>query len=776
MNSGQNAQKMNLHQQSPAMALALCSPSNATQEMIMEDLARTPVSAAQPHPVQELQMAGQPKRAVGTAVDVGDDLSNDCRSANSTRRQSCGDMYKQIIKEASHALPRTPTGLARATPQVQPSESPEDASQESDPAGNTDTAPQQPLPQFGVGEGFRFGSDANPGVILDVWQPKGARAGSSQPKRRSEKRRSERPYEADRVGGSGEQSRSVSIDSAGGEAAACDNERLRQLERDLAREKALRAELQQKLLKSVEAAFFGPASDAVGDVFGANSSIDRATSGGQVEEETRGLLVHSKEVDLLRSQLETQDQVIDMLCKKIPCRDVIETLGGSALRVRGGQEAPHVMHSIVEESPSASSSSSPLPGALQQPAISITHSRVSGSSQAADERSLALGSGGPATEKSPFGSHRRDSLCREENAMALEHVHSSLQGANCSLDRALSATSATPVLGGTHTPSPDALKLVPRHSEGARAPSLSPDVSSLTTVVRLTREVQTLRQQHEGEQRLVERATAECTSLSTRCSKLEKEKSSLSASFQRLTDTLSQSIATGGEDAQGAPAMKALARLLEEARHELNELQEQDSLNQSANESALPALFPSAADTSGDQLEDEWDAPEDGDDDKGPLCASTAASKTACYPVGSDVLVPGAMDLTAEWYQSWYEPEGDTLATSFALLNISKDRRGHGDQDASVWSVQEVSPPRSARAATCSLSEADMTDEMGSQVLGDGEQGVFVAMSPTLVIGRAATAFCVALGRGLWVLWCLCLHLLSLSILVGGLTVSVHLP
>jgi hypothetical protein len=66
-----------------------------------------------------------------------------------------------------------------------------------------------------------------------------------------------------------------------------------------------------------------------------------------------------------------------------------------------------------------------------------------------------------------------------------------------------------------------------------------------------TQEVQVLRQKHEGNQRLVERAVSECTSLSTRCNKLQRDKSTLSASIQRLTDTLSQSISsTAAGDAQ----------------------------------------------------------------------------------------------------------------------------------------------------------------------------------------------------------------------------------
>ena len=53
-----------------------------------------------------------------------------------------------------------------------------------------------------------------------------------------------------------------------------------------------------------------------------------------------------------------------------------------------------------------------------------------------------------------------------------------------------------------------------------------------------------LRQKDEGNQRLVERAVSECTSLSTRCHKLQRDKFTLSASIQRWTDTLSQSISS----------------------------------------------------------------------------------------------------------------------------------------------------------------------------------------------------------------------------------------
>jgi hypothetical protein len=60
-----------------------------------------------------------------------------------------------------------------------------------------------------------------------------------------------------------------------------------------------------------------------------------------------------------------------------------------------------------------------------------------------------------------------------------------------------------------------------------------------------------LRQKDEGNQRLVERAVSECSSLSTRCNKLQRDKCNLSASIQRWTDTLSQSISsTAAGDAQ----------------------------------------------------------------------------------------------------------------------------------------------------------------------------------------------------------------------------------
>ena len=60
---------------------------------------------------------------------------------------------------------------------------------------------------------------------------------------------------------------------------------------------------------------------------GAEQQEDAGQGGGGAGDRyMAGGTAHAKELDWLRTQLETQDRVIDMLCKKIPCKDVIETL------------------------------------------------------------------------------------------------------------------------------------------------------------------------------------------------------------------------------------------------------------------------------------------------------------------------------------------------------------------------------------------------------------------------------------------------------------------
>ena len=505
-----------------------------------------------------------------------------------------------------------------------------------------------------------------------------------------------------------------------------------------------------------------------------------------------------------------------MLCKKIPCKDVIETLGGSALRTRGAQEAPHMMHSIVEESPSGSSSSSsaatPVLAAgrnnfdgLERASAQVAASpkaRCGGSAVASDgsletqkESSSVCEGGVSSSPATPQGSY--DSLCNEVNVLALEHAHSSLEGANSSLDRALSATSipSAPGVASTLSPTTSATQAM-QDVQASRAPSLSPDVSSLTTVVRLTKEIQTLRQLNEGGQRLTERATAECTSLSTRCSKLEKERSTLSASFHRLANTLSESIATSSADEQAPPSMKALARILEEARVELNDLQEHASANL---DTSLPTISPATpqawrADSHSDNLEDEWDSPKGGEGIEDMASAMSVGNLTQ----SSTAAAGFNMDLTAEWYQSWYEPEGDDAETaSFAFLNVSRAHRGDDDKDAcgnllmpdmstSLWSVQEVSVAKTSPArplqdgckrvttwTTVQMARTD-SDFGDDDVLAESEAQIVEtgAMRAAVAFANTSSAVVGFLRKGVWLLLCLGLHLLSVAILVGGIAVS----
>jgi hypothetical protein len=74
--------------------------------------------------------------------------------------------------------------------------------------------------------------------------------------------------------------------------------------------------------------------------------------------------------------LAVQDKVIDMLCKKIPCKDVLEALSTCN---RATRDAPRVMHSIVEEnSTSAASSPALAPSSSSSPILTF---RLPGSRQ-----------------------------------------------------------------------------------------------------------------------------------------------------------------------------------------------------------------------------------------------------------------------------------------------------------------------------------------------------------------------------------------------------------
>lgn len=797
----------NLSQHSPAVeapGLTIFCP-NVTREMNMEDLSRTLHSMDPNAPHLELQPEGLSRdsgESSESKVGKHPDSSSHCSRYSTSRTRESVDgksLYKRIIQEASHALPRTPTGLNR-TNTSQPLVAHINDEQDKIPIVQMDALRDgcQPpvVPQFGVGKEFRFGSDAKPGVVLEVAPIKVARESAAA------KRRCTKPLQADQQGSSGEPVEAAcTMEDDCRERMQGDDDRLQQLEKDLAREKALRAELQQKLLKSVEAACFGSSG---GTATGADAN--RQHRGDQAEDELRGNLAHSKkELDLLRSQLETQDQVIDMLCKKIPCKDVIETLGNT-VRSRGAQEGPHVMQSIVEEkeSPCSSCASSTTPVIVECENSFSGLVSAPGTAQAlyvnaaivSEERGVdvqqqqppiadsSLAHQGSLHESAEKPEHSSSSLCGQVNVVALEHVHSSLEGASSSLDRALSATGLpTSSSAASLSPLPSA-PWARRSGLTSRPSSLSPDVSSLTTVVRLTKEIQTLRQQHEGEQRLVEQATAECTSLSTRCSRLEKEKSTLSASFQRLTDTLSQSIATSADDEQAAPSVKELARLLEAARVELNELQEHDSMDM---DTSFPTLSPAAlqacsAGKPAAQLEDEWNLSKDDDRDGEENVAS-------CAPGGG---VAASMDLTSEWYQSWYEPEGDDAAVaSFAMMNASRAVREDEEPDAgeslllahlstSAWSVQPVSPAPSSQGACKKMTtrttvraaqtHSDFSDETHAESRAPIIQSG--AKSALAMVGKTACVVVKVLSRGVWLLLCLCLHLFSLAILAGGITVS----
>jgi hypothetical protein len=113
LNSAQKVQSMSPNPHSPArVGIALCSPNATQSSMKMEDLSRTPVSTM-------MQLPGD-SGGWRDGFHVDEQPGSIDQPTSSNRRESDGgnadskrSLYKRIIQEASHALPRTPAGLGR---------------------------------------------------------------------------------------------------------------------------------------------------------------------------------------------------------------------------------------------------------------------------------------------------------------------------------------------------------------------------------------------------------------------------------------------------------------------------------------------------------------------------------------------------------------------------------------------------------------------------------------------------------------------------------------
>ena len=646
-----------------------------------------------------------------TAVDSSSATSND----NNKFRKRRSSLYQQILAEAGFGgskIPRTPSDRPKPEP-IMTSEldSSVNTIPESDNPAVEESVKASPMPQpalFGVGPAFSFGS--GDGVRFSPPVP----AGDSRNRSRSRSRGS-----------------AYSTHSK-------ETERLCELERELIKERAARSQLQEKLLVSVRSACFDTPSPACPAADGgpvADEHAAEAEAGDNADQDIANGLAVSKELDSLRSQLAAQDKTIEMLCCKIPCKDMLDTLGTNTISNNVLHAVTHV--TIVEESPNQTASSPGLVTSLSpsDDAVSFRPSVFGCQAGAFDGTDQAIASPCLSTTSA------YSAMSREENIVAVQQVEAALQDATSSLDRALGAISIPRT-----TPPLSPLACV-NQRKSLRAPSLSPESSSacLSTVVRLAQEVQALRNdQHEGEASL-QQAVQEAQ---LRCSKLQHQKSAMSASFQRLAESLSESVLSRPAEGPTTPRGSALARLLEEAKLELQALNESDGSQSSEEEGE-------GAETVGVQKEE--------------VCVSETQDGEGAHDAN--------MSAMEEWYQSWYEPEpiDDSLANSFLTASLrttvcKNDAADAQKTDASLWEVQSV--VRLAQDSQCAdqtLTLAQMDPIAEPQLKGHALAGASRVVAEVRGGGWRVAG---AMGRVIWLLASLCLHLLSVSVLVVGVALA----